>query len=555
MDNPEREKQKSGQVPGPLAYIRALAQLVGALVLLTIVGCGGASTDPARADRGTAEERIAAIEAAIQGLSPTEELGGTASGLTDNGGSRSEASGIKPGCPESDDRAALVALYNATGGPTWARQRDWLSNEPIAYWEGVRTSNGRVTELHLYGNRLSGELPPELGGLAHLENLWLWENDLAGEIPSQIGNLSELQGLNLRGNRLGGEIPPEIGNLSHLEHLRLNNNRLSGKIPPELGSLVNLKRLDLWDNRLSGEIPGELGNLKNLYLLSLALNQLRGQIPPELGNSESLKYLDLEDNQLSGLVPAELGLARELRLLWLAGNEIGGEMPVELANRRYLDLKGSAAGCIPQGLRNVRDDRPPDKPRIVVADRTSDSATLLLKDFDRTDVQRPVSHDWRRSEGGESGPFDLVESDVVTREYVNHGLDPDTTYYYTANACNACGCSDFALPPIGVITESDGPVNVPAIPQGLGGRKVRVTGPDKAGLTWQSSPGATFFEVYQGSASGGDWERDARVSAPATEYLDYAPNTFFGGSDTTSYRVRACNKAGCSEFTGTVIVR
>ena len=65
--------------------------------------------------------------------------------------------------PETD-RAALVALYNATGGPDWYNNNNWLSDVPISEWEGVTTDgNGRVTELELDGNQLSGGIPPELG--------------------------------------------------------------------------------------------------------------------------------------------------------------------------------------------------------------------------------------------------------------------------------------------------------------------------------------------------------------------------------------------------------
>ena len=147
----------------------------------------------------------------------------------------------------------------------------------------------------------------------------------------------------------------------------------------------------------------------------------------------------------------------------------------------------------------------------------------------------------------------MIESNVATKEYVDRGLDPDTTYYYTAKSCNSCGCSNFAVNAVGVITESDGPVSVPSTPTGFIGRKVSVTGPDHAEVSWQSSPGATFYQVYQGTPGGSEWELDAEVSAPATEYRDYSPNTFLGGFDDTSYRVRACNKAGCSEFTNTAV--
>ena len=43
------------------------------------------------------------------------------------------------------DRAALVALYNATNGPEWSGNRYWLTDLPISAWQGVDTDeSGRV---------------------------------------------------------------------------------------------------------------------------------------------------------------------------------------------------------------------------------------------------------------------------------------------------------------------------------------------------------------------------------------------------------------------------
>ena len=36
-----------------------------------------------------------------------------------------------------NDRAALVALYNATDGPNWSHNTNWLSDLPISKWDGV----------------------------------------------------------------------------------------------------------------------------------------------------------------------------------------------------------------------------------------------------------------------------------------------------------------------------------------------------------------------------------------------------------------------------------
>ena len=44
------------------------------------------------------------------------------------------------------DRAALVALYNATDGPNWEKSDNWLSDEPLSEWYGITTNiAGRVT--------------------------------------------------------------------------------------------------------------------------------------------------------------------------------------------------------------------------------------------------------------------------------------------------------------------------------------------------------------------------------------------------------------------------
>ena len=79
-------------------------------------------------------------------------------------------------------RAVLVALYEATDGPNWNNNTNWLSDAPLGEWYGVTTEAGRVTELILSQNQLSGEVPPELGRLTDLEWLSLWGNQLEGEI-------------------------------------------------------------------------------------------------------------------------------------------------------------------------------------------------------------------------------------------------------------------------------------------------------------------------------------------------------------------------------------
>ena len=205
------------------------------------------------------------------------------------------------------DRAALVALYNATNGAFWVNSDNWLTSAPIGEWYGVTTDNdGRVTELVLFYNRLDGEIPPELGSLSNLHRLILYQNGLTGEIPSELGNLANLREVYLHLNGLSGEIPAELGDLANLRELSLDVNGLSGEIPSELGNLAHLEQLSLYRNQLDGEIPSELGNLANLRVLQLGENQLSGEIPAEFGNLSNLWALDLSGNRLTGCVPDSL---------------------------------------------------------------------------------------------------------------------------------------------------------------------------------------------------------------------------------------------------------
>jgi len=233
------------------------------------------------------------------------------------------------------DRAALVALYRATDGPNWRNHDNWLSEAPLNEWHGVTTGEtGRVVELRLPQNNLSGRIPPELGNLAQLELLALSSNRLTGWIPPELGNLARLVVLSLYGNQLGQTIPPELGNLAELRWLDLNKNRLQGTIPRELGRLSRLESLDLSTNQLTGRIPPELGNLADLEWLSLFTNQLSGQIPRAMGRLARLGNLALSYNQLSGPIPSELGGLARLQRLWLGGSN-------------------SFTGCIPEGLRSL----------------------------------------------------------------------------------------------------------------------------------------------------------------------------------------------------------
>ncbi len=254
-----------------------------------------------------------------------------------------------------NDRAALVALYDSTGGANWKTNTNWKSSAAIGTWYGVATDDaGRVVSLNLDRNSLSGSIPAALGDLTNLEILYLQYNSLSGSIPAALGDLTNLEYLNLRSNSLSGSIPAELGDLTSLEYLNLMHNSLSGSIPTELGDLTNLVNLNLGYNSLSGSIPTELGDLTNLEGLYLQASSLSGSIPAELGDLTNLTRLDLGFNSLSGSIPAALGDLTNLDGLYLFGNDLSGSIPAalgDLTNLTRLELnKNDLSGSIPAEL-------------------------------------------------------------------------------------------------------------------------------------------------------------------------------------------------------------
>ena len=321
--------------------------------------------------------------------------------------------GIPSPTPISE-RDVLAAVYRATGGPHWALNTNWLSDEPIRTWHGVTADeSGSVIELNLNRNFLYGSIPAELGSLTNLKTLRMAGNSLVGSIPVELGNLTALTNLDLQDNILSGSIPAELGKLSNLAWLELSENQLSGSIPLELSNLTNLTVLALSHNQLTGTFPWWLKELDGLQILKVSGNQFTGCMSADLlgiwiddldqtliptcrealitfyfatGGSEwehntnwrrsdtslaqwfgvttdddgRVTAIDLSGNKLVGALPARIGNLMHLEKLDLSGNELAGSIPPELrnlANLSTLYLGGNRlTGCVPASLREIENN-------------------------------------------------------------------------------------------------------------------------------------------------------------------------------------------------------
>ncbi|PIN20541.1 Serine/threonine protein kinase [Handroanthus impetiginosus] len=184
-----------------------------------------------------------------------------------------------------------------------------------------------LQRLYLNDNMLQGQIPVTLCDLVNLGDIILSENNLSGSIPNCIGNLGRVQRLMLGYNRLSSSLPLRLWEIRSLLFLNVSNNLIQGDLPTEVGMLQNAEGLDLSNNQLSSVIPGPLGELQNLRYLSLSDNSFEGSIPDSFGNLISLEFVDLSSNNLSGTIPVSLERLRNLREINVSYNHLEGRIP------------------------------------------------------------------------------------------------------------------------------------------------------------------------------------------------------------------------------------
>lgn len=199
--------------------------------------------------------------------------------------------------------------------------------------ETIPTFLGNLSNLQqlllAYNPFAPGVIPPELGKLAKLQNLWATSCNLVGAIPDSIGNLLSLTNLDLSSNQLSGIIPEAITKLNQIVQIELYHNNLTGRIPENWANLVSLRHFDVSTNMLNGTIPEQLARLP-LSSLNLFENNLVGTIPEAIGYSPTLSELKLFTNNLNGSLPSNLGKFSGLQTLDIAGNRLSGTLPPDL---------------------------------------------------------------------------------------------------------------------------------------------------------------------------------------------------------------------------------
>ena len=356
------------------------------------------------------------------------------------------------------EQAALIALYNATGGPDWHDNSNWLSPKPFSTWFGVTTaSNGCVTRLDLQNNNLTGSIPPELGSLPMLQSLDLQNNNLGGPIPPELANASNLERLFLAPNNFTGCIPRQLVRLDeNLPRLLVDRIRRELLFTP-LPDRSDLGDVDLYYCVENPGLPinSALSAPSNLSYAYQGSTIVISWDPVDGADRYNLYHDDAIDSSCRLSPSGRPGRCDYLATV-LAETTYTHADPAAGRNY-YWVIACNSSGCSPLDAQNAASppadtpyrpglDYPPAPSNLTYAFEGS-SLVINWDPADDADYYNLYHHDFASTychvrPDGSSSICDQLAANLVETTYT-HAATDRSNYYWVA-ACNNVGCSPVA---------------------------------------------------------------------------------------------------------------
>jgi hypothetical protein len=113
--------------------------------------------------------------------------------------------------PRFMERYALAVFYYQNGGCSgdWVNNAKWLStNDHCEGWHGVVCDlKGRVIEMNMGRNYITGKIPVEFSALEELSTLDLSNNAMVGTVPAAALSMPKMYTISLNNNKFEGDFP------------------------------------------------------------------------------------------------------------------------------------------------------------------------------------------------------------------------------------------------------------------------------------------------------------------------------------------------------------
>ena len=112
-------------------YRSGWTMILMGVLLIVVAACGGGDSPAPKGDAAAEQATVQAEEPATEAPTADDQAAGQ--------DSTSPFGGIE-WCESNlgeNREAVLVALYNATDGPNWTDNENWLTDAPLSEWAGV----------------------------------------------------------------------------------------------------------------------------------------------------------------------------------------------------------------------------------------------------------------------------------------------------------------------------------------------------------------------------------------------------------------------------------
>ena len=453
-------------------------------------------------------------------------------------------------CSETD-RAALTALFNATDGPNWHDNTNWLSQQPLSTWFGVTTAeNGCVSRLHLKNNNLTGELAPELGTLPELLYLNLRDNNLTGQFPLEWENAANITNLYVFGNNFSGCFPNQF---AHLEKGILRDlHELISQAPTGVKIDVSIGYCDTSRGRFP--LNSALSTPSNLSYTLQGSSIILHWDPVAGADHYILYHDDFYDSRCRLTHLASPKFCRQLATVHGETTYTHVEPP---GGRNFYWVRAcNSSGCSPLISENTASppagspvrlgiDFPPTPSNFTYAFEGT-SVILSWDPVEGADYYNLYYH--HRSSifcmvesDGTSGGCDLLAANLTTTTYTH--VDPEKRTNFWVAACSSVGCSPF---------QAESPVrpveDIPPVPSNL------TFAPEGSSIvvSWDPVDEADYYNLYHHHAFGNACivysDGFSTICKQLATGLTETTFTHTELDRRNFYWVAACNRGGCSHF-------